>query len=191
MESPQFHSITICYNGFKDTCKLIESLLDKIHSISYEIIVVRQCFTRKRSREDTCVIPYGNHHSQRCKQRFFGRKQYRTPCSKRQIFFLINNDTYIESDNITCLIERLESRPEIGGVSPKIRFAFPPQNIQFAGYTPLSSITLRNEGIGFGCPDDGRFDTPHTTPYLHGAAMMVKREVIESRNDAGDILSIL
>jgi hypothetical protein len=36
-------------------------------------------------------------------------------------------------------------------------------------YTPLSSITLRNEGIGFGCPDDGRFDTPHTTPYLHGA----------------------
>ena len=33
--------------------------------------------------------------------------------------------------------------------------------------------------LGFDCPDDGTFDTPHTTPYLHGAAMMFKREVIE------------
>lgn len=77
------------------------------------------------------------------------------------------------------MIERLESRAEIGGVSPKIRFAFPPQNIQFAGFTPLTPITLRNAGIGFGCPDNGTFDTPHPTPYLHGAAMLVKREVIE------------
>ena len=33
--------------------------------------------------------------------------------------------------------------------------------------------------IGFGEPDDARFDVPAPTPYLHGAAMMVKREVIE------------
>lgn len=43
----------------------------------------------------------------------------------------------------------------------------------------LTPITLRNAGIGFGCPDNGTFDTPHPTPYLHGAAMLVKREVIE------------
>ena len=73
----------------------------------------------------------------------------------------------------------LINNAEIGGVSPKIRFAFPPQNIQFAGFTPLTPITLRNAGIGFGCPDNGTFDTPHPTPYLHGAAMLVKREVIE------------
>lgn len=56
---------------------------------------------------------------------------------------------------------------------------FHPKTYNSQDILPLSSITLRNEGIGFGCPDDGRFDTPHTTPYLHGAAMMVKREVIE------------
>ena len=33
--------------------------------------------------------------------------------------------------------------------------------------------------LGFGCPDDGKYDTPHPTPYLHGAAMMIKREVVE------------
>ena len=29
--------ITICYNGFKDTCELIESLQEKLHSVTYEI----------------------------------------------------------------------------------------------------------------------------------------------------------
>lgn len=37
---PDISFITICYNGFKDTCELIESLQKKVHSVSYEIIVV-------------------------------------------------------------------------------------------------------------------------------------------------------
>ena len=45
--TPDISFITICYNGFKDTCELIESLQSKIHSVSYEIIVVDNA-----SRED-------------------------------------------------------------------------------------------------------------------------------------------
>ena len=37
---PEISFITICYNGFKDTCELIESLHKKLKSVSYEIIVV-------------------------------------------------------------------------------------------------------------------------------------------------------
>ena len=77
------------------------------------------------------------------------------------------------------LIDRLESSPKIGMVCPKIRFAWGNNPIQFAGYTPLSKITLRNSAIGCGKEDHGQYDTPHTTPYAHGAAMMVKREVID------------
>ena len=43
----------------------------------------------------------------------------------------------------------------------------------------LPMITLRNKSIGFGEQDNGQYDTPHPTPYAHGAAMMVKREIIE------------
>lgn len=177
--TPDISFITICYNGFKDTCELIESLQDKIHSVSYEIIVVDNA-----SREDeaakiqklypTVVAIRSNENSG-----FSGGNNIGIRVAKGKYIFLINNDTYIKSDNISCLVERLESRPDIGGVSPKIRFAFPPQHIQFAGFTPLSPITLRNHMLGFGCPDDGTFDTPQPTPYLHGAAMMIKREVIE------------
>lgn len=45
--SPDISFITICYNGFKDTCELIESLHEKLKSVSYEIIVVDNA-----SRED-------------------------------------------------------------------------------------------------------------------------------------------
>ena len=177
--TPDISFITICYNGFKDTCELIESLQDKIHSVSYEIIVVDNA-----SREDeaariqklypTVVAIRSNENSG-----FSGGNNIGIRVAKGKYIFLINNDTYIESDHLSCLVERLESRPEIGGVSPKIRFAFPPQHIQYAGCTPLSPITLRNHMLGFGCPDDGTFDSPQLTPYLHGAAMMIKREVIE------------
>ncbi len=44
---PDISFITICYNGFKDTCELIESLHKKLKSVSYEIIVVDNA-----SRED-------------------------------------------------------------------------------------------------------------------------------------------
>ena len=177
--SPDISFITICYNGFKDTCELIESLHKKLKSVSYEIIVVDNA-----SREDEAAKIhelYPTVISIRSNENggFSGGNNIGIRAAKGKYIFLINNDTYIESDEIAYLVERLESRPEIGGVSPKIRFAFPPQHIQFAGFTLLTKITLRNNMLGFDCPDDGSYDTPHPPPYLHGAAMIIKREVIE------------
>jgi GT2 family glycosyltransferase len=64
-------------------------------------------------------------------------------------------------------------------VCPKLRFAWDDRPIQFAGYTPLSAITLRNSAIGYGEADNGQYQTPHPTPYAHGAAMMVRRDALE------------
>ena len=93
--------------------------------------------------------------------------------------FLVNNDTIFKDFNIQSLIDRLESSPKIGVVCPKIRFSWGNNPIQFTGYTPLSKITVRNKSIGFGEEDRGQYNTPHPTPYAHGAAMLIKRDVIE------------
>ena len=93
--------------------------------------------------------------------------------------FLVNNDTVFKDFNIQSLIDRLESSPKIGVVCPKIHFAWGNDLIQFTGYTPLSGVTVRNKSIGFGEEDKGQYDTPHLTPYAHGAAMMIKREIID------------
>ena len=77
------------------------------------------------------------------------------------------------------LRDRLESSPMIGIVCPKIRFAWGSNPIQFAGYTQLSEITVRNQAIGFGEEDDGQYEIAHPTSYAHGAAMLVKRDAID------------
>lgn len=84
--------------------------------------------------------------------------------AKGAYIFLINNDTYVESDGFHYLTERLESQKNIGAVSPKIRFAFPPQNIQFAGFTSLSAITIRNEMTCFAVQGRQARSTPRTRP---------------------------
>lgn len=99
--------------------------------------------------------------------------------AKGKYIFLINNDTLFKDFEIQPLIDRFESSPKIGVVCPKIRFAWGNNPIQFTGYTPLSKITIRNQSIGFGEEDKGQYDSPHPTPYAHGAAMMIKREVID------------
>lgn len=177
--SPDITFITICYNGFKDTCELIESLHKKLKSVSYEIIVVDNASCEDEAAKIHELYPTVISIRSNENGGFSGGNNIGIRAAKGKYIFLINNDTYIESDEIAYLVERLESRPEIGGVSPKIRFAFPPQHIQFAGFTPLTKITLRNNMLGFDCPDDGSYDIPHPTPYLHGAAMIIKREVIE------------
>ena len=110
---------------------------------------------------------------------FAGGNNLGIKSSSGKYLFLINNDTYFKDFNVQALIDRLDSDPNIGIVCPKIKFAWPPQPIQFAGYTTLTNITIRNQAIGFGEEDHGQYETAHPTPYAHGAAMLIKREAID------------
>lgn len=170
--------VTINYNSTKDTGELIESL-QKYVSLPYEIIVVDNA--SKKNEADILQHKYPHIIAIRSEKNlgFSGGNNLGINKAKGKYIFLLNNDTFIEEDTFHYLIEKLESSPKIGSVSPKIKFAFPPRNIQFAGYIPLSRITLRNNPIGFGEADNGQFDTPIRTPYCHGAAMMIKKEVID------------
>ena len=68
--------------------------------------------------------------------------------AKGKYLFLLNNDVCMVKDAIPLLIKRLLSSDKIAGVSPLIRDYAEPHAIQFAGYTQLSPITLRNRAIG-------------------------------------------
>ena len=180
--------ITINYNGLKDTCELMETL--PLEDPSLEVIVVDNA-----SREDEATVIEQRYpqvkvvRSQR-NLGFAGGNNLGIQAAHGKYLFFINNDTLLEvrgkklevRDLLRHLVSQLESDPKIGAVCPKIRFAWGHQAIQFAGYTPLSRITMRNHSIGFGETDCGQYDEAHPIPYAHGAAMMVKREAI---NKAG------
>ncbi len=177
--------ITINYNGLKDTCELIESLPADDESL--EVIVVDNASTQDEASEIERRFPHVTVIRSEQNLGFAGGNNLGIKAAHGKYLFFLNNDTLLEvrgkrlevRDLILPLINRLENDDKIGMVCPKIRFTWGHQPIQFAGYTRLTSITLRNKTIGYGEEDKGQYDTPHPTPYAHGAAMLVKREVIE------------
>lgn len=168
--------ITINYNGLKDTCELIDSIP---FNNEMEVIVVDNASTQDEASIITERYPQLKVIRSDKNLGFAGGNNLGIKEAKGDYILLINNDTYFKDFNIDALIERLESSDRIGIVCPKLRFAWGNNPIQFAGYTPLSNITLRNRAIGFGEEDNGQYDIAHPTPYAHGAAMLIKREAIE------------
>jgi GT2 family glycosyltransferase len=182
--------ITINYNGLKDTCELLDTL--PLDDASIEVIVVDNA-----SREDEASVieqRYPQVKVLRSKENlgFAGGNNLGIEAARGKYLYFINNDTLLHLPDelvrkshfgmpaaFRYLVQRFESDPKIGIVCPKIRFTWGQNLIQYAGFTPLSRITLRNHAIGYNESDFGQYDVPHPTPYAHGAAMMVSRAAIE------------
>ena len=171
--------ITINYNGLADTCALIDSI--PLNDDSLEVIVVDNA--SKADEATTIQQRYPQVKVIRSDKNlgFAGGNNLGIKAAQGKYLFFLNNDTLLrpQTSDFRHLISRLGADEKIGAVCPKIRFTWGNNPIQFAGYTPLSPITMRNRSIGFGEEDNGQYDKAHPTPYAHGAAMMVKREVIE------------
>ena len=163
---PMISVVTVNYNGWELTSALIRSLECHVHT-PLEVIVVDN-----GSRMDEAALLCARHpHIRAIRSHrnlgFAGGNNLGITAASGQYLLLLNNDTEVEQDTLHLLAERLDREPELGAVCPKIRFFDPPRSVQFAGYTPLTPVTLRNALIGFGEPDDGRWDTPCETPYAH------------------------
>ena len=168
--------IMVNYNGLKDTCALIESIP---FNENMEVIVVDNASLQDEASLIQKRYPQVKIIRSEKNLGFAGGNNLGIQESDGKYLFLVNNDTVFEDFNVQALIDRLESSPRIGMICPKIRFTWGNKPIQYAGYTPLSRITIRNRSIGFGEEDHGQYDIAHPTPYAHGAAMLVKRAIIE------------
>lgn len=170
--------ITVNYNGLVDTLELIESLYSHL-TISFEVIVVDNASVKdetieiKQSYPDTVCIRSDINLG------FAGGNNLGIRQASGKYLLMLNNDTIVKDDSLKYLIAFMDSDEKIGGVSPKIMYADSPDCIQYAGATELSAITLRNETIGLGESDTGQYNTSRKTSFLHGAAMMIRREIIE------------
>ena len=176
---PLMSVITVDYNGFEDTCELIESLLEHIKSVTFEIIVVDNA--SKKNEAELLKQKYPQIVALRSDENlgFSGGNNLGISHAKGDFLFFLNNDTFVRTDGFRSLIDEMLNNPSIAAVSPKILFAEPGNTIQFAGYTPLTKVTLRNSIVGINEVDDGRWDRPAPTPIVHGAAMLFRKSVLE------------
>lgn len=97
--------------------------------------------------------------------------------ARGEFIFIVNNDTELRYDLLENLLLPF-CDGTVGVVCPKIIYFDKPELIQYAGFTKINPITGRNRAIGYRQTDHGQFETGGETFGAHGAAMLVRKEVI-------------
>ncbi|WP_420321456.1 glycosyltransferase family 2 protein [Flagellimonas sp.] len=177
-KKPLVSIITINYNESKVTLEMLQSLKGLTYP-NVEVIVVDNASPNdnpdviKEQFPEICLIKSKDNLG------FAGGNNLGVKQSKGEYLLFINNDTIVPEGFIEPLVQTLQKDKTIGMVSPKIKFHWNPELIQYAGYTPMNHWTIRNNSIGYHQKDDGSFDTAGETESIHGAAMMVPRSVVD------------
>ncbi|RLD44720.1 MAG: glycosyltransferase family 2 protein [Bacteroidetes bacterium] len=175
---PLVSIITVNYNQSEVTCAFIESL-NKISYPNFEVIVV----DNNSTEDDPTIIKkrYPNiiFIQNPINYGFAAGNNFGLMRAKGDYIMLLNNDIEVPPGFMEPLVEKLESNIKIGAVSPKIKFYYQPDTLQYAGFTRINNKTMRNTAIGYRQKDKGQFDTDRETAYAHGAAMMVPMRVVK------------
>ena len=97
-----------------------------------------------------------------------------------EYLFFVNNDTEFTAGLVQALVNDLDNNPQVGMISPKIRYFDTPDMIQYIGFTPMNYYLARNYCMGQFETDKGQYDNiVGPVAYSHGAAMMVKSAAID------------
>lgn len=169
--------ITVNYNGLADTCEMIESFR-RHETYPYEIIVVDNGSRMPEGEEIKKRYPDVK-LVQNTNTGFAGGNNAGLKVAEGDYLFFLNNDTIIKQPVLQALVSRLDADKQNGGVSPMLKYNYAPDTLQYAGFTPFSPITLRNASIGFNEKDQPRYRIACETASMHGAAMMVRRDVVQ------------
>ncbi|MDB5257317.1 MAG: hypothetical protein JWM14_2012 [Chitinophagaceae bacterium] len=173
---PLVSIVTVNYNGVKVTSEF----LDSIQRITYkqiEVIVVDNA-----SAENADVLkeryPWIILIKSPLNTGFAGGNNLGFQVAKGKYFLMLNNDTEVAPDFLEHLVKKMEEEPGVGVVSSKVIFFNSDNILQYAGAGQIHPITGRGGFIGTNEKDFLQYQSAETG-HAHGAAMMVKREVIE------------
>ena len=178
-KSPLVSLIALNYNQTDITCAFLESTKNLAYT-NFETIIIDNASDvdpteqiKKGSYPNVQVIVSKKNLG------FTGGNNLGMRKAKGDFVFIVNNDTEVTPALIDLVLAPFYQDEKIGVVSPKIKFYDHPNVIQYAGFHPMNPYTGRTDTVGGRQEDNGQYDEPGETNGAHGAAMMVKREVIE------------
>jgi hypothetical protein len=183
MTAPLVSIITINYNEVEMTSRCLK----RLRALTYpnvEVFAVDNASAEGQAEALAERFPEVRVIANDTNDGFAGGNNVALRRARGRYVLLLNNDTLPEPGLLEPLVETMEARPDVGIASPKIVFADgegsgEPSRIQYAGSDPINPYTGRSHTVGYGEPDDGRFDEPGRTHLAHGAAMMIRRSVFE------------
>ncbi|MCC5933563.1 MAG: glycosyltransferase family 2 protein [Balneolales bacterium] len=176
---PLVSIISVNFNGLAYTLQMIESV-KQVSWPNVEIIVVDNA-----SKQDPAEIESRFPEVKLIRSSenlgFAGANNLGVAAAKGEYFIFLNNDTEVHPGFIGPLVAEFQKDPKLGMASPKIIFDEEGRRriIQFAGTPGINKFTMREGHSGHGEEDNGQHDVVRDTELVHGAAMMVSREVAE------------
>lgn len=176
---PLVSIITINCNQLDVTLEFLRSTRKLVYT-NYEIIVVDNASTQDPTEVISSRYPEVKLIRNHKNLGFSDGNNVGIEQAKGDFYFIVNNDTEVTPTLLDKLIEPFLYDNKVGMVSPKIHYFSHPNIIQYAGYSKINPYTGRNQPFGFKQEDHGQFDNAGYTAYAHGAAMMVKKEVVET-----------
>ncbi len=172
--------ITVNYNQNQVTEQLLASIASTNTYPAIEIIVVDNDSKQNPVPQWQTQYPNVTFIRSDINLGFAGGNNLGIQAAGGDYLFFINNDTEFTPGLVETLVAVLDKHPKVGMVSPKIRYFDQPQMLQYAGFTNMNYYTMRNKCIGQFEEDKGQYDhMTGPTGYVHGAAMMVRREAMD------------
>ncbi len=98
--------------------------------------------------------------------------------TKTDYVLLLNNDTIVDPNFLSKLVEYAEGNNDVGIGGPKIFYYYDQRRIWFAG-GKIDYWKGWISHIGIREVDHGQYDSAREVDYITGCCMLVKREVIE------------
>jgi GT2 family glycosyltransferase len=169
--------ITVSYNQMDVTIDLLRSI-GSYDTSTLEIIVVDNGSRVNENHRLNSLFPDVLTIRSETNLGFAGGNNLGIKVAKGDYLFLVNNDTILSQRTISNLKETLEQRQDVAIACPLIYYYDDPSVIQYAGFTSINPLTGRNNAVNY----KDKIATSNKiveTEYAHGAAMMIKRSVVE------------
>lgn len=178
IDEPLVSIISINYNSTEQTKDLLQSLR-KVNYRPLEIICVDNGSPNRDIEEIVDDFPEVRFIMNPENLGFAGGNNLAIKEARGEYLFFVNNDAELTPDCIPPLIDTFRRHPDAGAISPKFHYHNQPGVIEYAGYSPISALTGRNETIGANEQDTGQYDRLSTTHYTHGGGMMVPKKIVD------------
>ncbi|MEM1135929.1 MAG: glycosyltransferase family 2 protein [Bacteroidota bacterium] len=176
--NPLVSIITVNYRSVEDTLAFLESIPHACYN-NLEVILIDNAAPSNHStiykeQFSKLIYIYSKENLG-----FAGANNLGIAKAKGKYLYFLNNDTILNKDSISPLVERLEKNEKLGAASPRIVFYENPELLQYAGMTPMNLFTGRNRMIGNKKMDSPVFQKNSIVGYAHGAAMIVPTKVVK------------
>ncbi len=172
--NPRVSILMPVYNELDVTVECLLALQQSLPDTEIEVVVADDCSTDPDVRL-LAGVPNLVYVRQEANAGFIGNCNAAFAQCRGEYVLLLNNDTQVMPGAIDLLVAALDGDAAIGAAGPKL--IYPDGRVQEAGCILKPNGEAGMVGL-FGDPSEGGFCYDRDVPYISGAALLVRRELV-------------